>query len=251
MTAPLDSAAAGQWQLFPAGDSCLILKFGEVLSNQANRLVAQCARQLNDAVMKQELVGVTDIVPAMISVGVHYRPERVHCQADESPFDALKAQLEALLRKASTSQMYEPRLIEIPVCYGGDYGPDLDEVAASLKLTAQAVIELHSGQLLDVLMLGFAPGHPYIGVLDEQLNPQRRTTPRTKVAAGSIGLANRQSVIYPLELPGGWNLIGRTPLTMFDVCRGEPCLLQSGDKIRFVPIAPATFESIQTQERQR
>lgn len=238
------------WVISPAGDSCLVLKFGQVLSTQANRLAARCARQLADAVSRGEVSGVTDIVPAMISVGVHYRPERVVCRGDEYPFEVIKAQLEAVLRKAASVEAGQTRRIEIPVCYGGEYGPDLEEVAASLKLTPKALVELHSSQWLDVLMLGFAPGHPYIGVLDEQLNPQRRASPRTRVEAGSIGLANRQSVIYPLELPGGWSLIGRTPLTMFDACRPEPCLLQSGDKIRFMPIEPARFESILRGERQ-
>lgn len=246
---PLVSAAAEPWAITPAGDSCLVLKFGEVLGAHANRLAAQYAQQLGEAVRAGELVAVTDIVPAMISVGVHYRPEQVPCNADQSPYAALTAQLEAILHKAAAGQRPAPRLIEIPVCYGGEHGPDLHEVAASLELTPQALIDLHSSQPLDVLMVGFAPGHPYIGVLDEQLNPPRRATPRTQVAAGSIGLANRQSVIYPLELPGGWNLIGRTPLTLFDAYRAEPCLVQSGDRIQFVPITPATFASIQHEER--
>lgn len=247
---PQGSVSAQPWVASPAGDSCLVLKFGQVLSTDTNRRVAHCAKQLNEAVRTGELSAVTDIVPAMVSVGVHYRPEQVPCADDECPFEALTRQLEAVLCKANTAQGSAARRIEIPVCYGGDHGPDLEEVAASLKLTPQALIELHCGQWLDVLMMGFAPGHPYIGVLDSQLNPGRRATPRTQVAAGSIGLANRQSVIYPLELPGGWSLIGRTPLTMFDAYRQAPCLLQSGDKIRFVPIEPSTFESLLHEERQ-
>lgn len=248
-TQPLGSATADNWVIAPAGDSCLVLSFGTVLSTEANRQAAQCARQLTQALLKGELPGVSDIVPAMISVGVHYRPERVICQGEQSPFEVLQAQLAAVLHQAAAEQLPEPRLIEIPVCYGGEHGPDLQAVAAGLGLTPQAVIDLHCSQTLDVLMVGFAPGHPYIGVFDQQLNPQRRATPRTRVAAGSVGLANRQSVIYPLELPGGWNLIGRTPLTLFDAARAEPCLLHSGDRVRFVPIEPSTFDSIFSQER--
>ncbi len=245
----LDSVQA--WTLSPAGDSCLVLNFGAVLSAERNRLVARCARQLDAAARQGLLPGITDIVPAMVSLGIHYRPEQIACQGDDSPYEALAAQLEAVLRQADDTQAGEPRLVEIPVCYGGEQGPDLDEVARGLGLTPQALIDLHSGQWLDVLMVGFAPGHPYIGVLDERLDPQRRKSPRTQVAAGSIGLANRQSVIYPLELPGGWNLIGRTPLTMFDAYRAEPCVLHSGDKVRFVPIEPRQFASLSEQEHTR
>lgn len=233
----------------PAGDSCLILTFAQVLSPEANRQAARCARHLNEAVLRGELVGITDIVPAMVCVGVHYRPEHVTHTEGQSPYAALADQLAAVMRKAATAEADAPRLIEIPVCYGGEHGPDLEEVATSLGIAPEAVIELHTGQWLDVLMVGFAPGHPYIGVLDASLAPPRKATPRTKVAAGSIGLANRQSVIYPLELPGGWNLIGRTPLTLFDARRQEPCLLQNGDKVRFVPIEASTFASILNEER--
>ena len=245
---PLVSDPVQGWTLSPAGDSCLVVTFGAVLSAESNRLVARCARQLDAAARQGLLPGITDIVPAMVSLGVHYRPEQVACEGDQCPFEALAAQVEALLRQADDSQASAPRLIEIPVCYGGEHGPDLDQVAQGLGLTPQALVDLHSGQWLDVLMVGFAPGHPYIGVLDPRLDPQRRPSPRAQVAAGSIGLANRQSVIYPLELPGGWNLIGRTPLKMFDAYRGEPCLLHSGDKVRFVPIEPGQFAALSQQE---
>lgn len=239
------------WDLYPVGDSCLVLKVSEVFSTEANRLVARYARQLGSAVLEHTLTGVTDIVPAMVSVAVHYRPEQVACRGDECAFEALKAQLKAVLAQAAAAQVAETRQVDIPVCYGGDYGPDLAEVAAALKLTPHRLIELHASQPLDVLMVGFAPGHPYIGMLDAQLSPPRRGTPRAQVAAGSIGLANRQSVIYPLQLPGGWNLIGRTPLAMFDARRAQPCLLRSGDKVRFVPIEAGEFQSILNEETGR
>ncbi|AIR91701.1 5-oxoprolinase subunit PxpB [Pseudomonas cremoricolorata] len=243
------SVPVERWTIHPAGDSCLVLTFGQVLDVDTNRRVAHYARQLNEAVLEGELHGVSDIVPAMVSIGVHYRPEQVACTEGQYPYEAFCEQLDAVLRRAGSSSAAAPRVIDVPVCYGGEYGPDLDAVADALKLTPESLIELHGGQMLDVLMVGFAPGHPYIGVLDPRLNPPRRATPRTHVAAGSIGLANRQSVIYPLELPGGWNLIGRTPLTVFDAYRTQPCLMQSGDKIRFVAITPAVFESMREEGR--
>lgn len=238
------SANALPWVATYAGDSCLVLTFGSALSAQTTRTIAACALQLKQAGGRGELPEVTDIVPAMLSIGIHYRPERVPDAEQCGPFAALQARIERILGSVSGSSAFEPRRIEIPVCYGGDHGPDLIEVAGQLGLTPQALVDLHSREWVDVLMLGFAPGHPYIGVLPERLDPPRRARPRTQVAAGSIGLANRQSVIYPLELPGGWNLIGRTPLKMFDVDRGEPCLLQAADKVRFMPITPSAFDSI-------
>lgn len=243
------SNAAAPWTAVYAGDSCLMLTFGDVLSAPVTRRVAACARRLQQAVEAGELSGVTDIVPAMVSLGIHYRPERVASGDGTGPFEALLGQIENILEGTAARDAFEPRRIEIPVCYGGDHGPDLDEVAGQLGVTPQALIELHGSEWIDVLMLGFAPGHPYIGVLPAQLNPPRRATPRKQVAAGSIGLANRQSVIYPLALPGGWNLIGRTPLNLFDVYRDEPCLLQAGDKVRFVPITRSAFDTISREGR--
>jgi inhibitor of KinA len=245
---PTGGDAREAWRVYPVGDSCLVLKVSDVFSTEANRLVARYARLLSSAVLEHKVAGVTDIVPAMVSVAVHYRAEQVACRRDECAFEALKAKLEAVLAADAVAQGSEARIVDIPVCYGGDYGPDLEEVAGALKLTPHQLIELHTCQPLDVLMMGFAPGHPYIGMLGAQLSPQRRASPRARVAAGSIGLANRQSVIYPLELPGGWHLIGRTPLSMFNAERAEPCLLRSGDKVRFVPIEPGDFQSTLTEE---
>jgi KipI family sensor histidine kinase inhibitor len=152
--------------------------------------------------------------------------------------------LNRLLKTVSATQGTSPRVVEIPVCYGGEHGPDLEDVARTCGLSAAEVVELHSGARVDVMMLGFAPGHPYIGMFDEKLNPGRRATPRTAVAAGSIGLANRQTVIYPLTLPGGWNLIGRTPLVLFDPSRDAPCLVNAGDAVRFVPITAEQYQTM-------
>lgn len=179
---------------------------------------------------------IHDIVPAMSTVGVHYDPHRVaRGAADPLPYRIVEALLERILHDGG---------IDIPVCYGGEQGPDLADVARTCALSVEEVVALHAGARVDVMMIGFAPGHPYIGFLDERLAPARRATPRTAVPPGSIGLANRQSVIYPVTLPGGWNLIGRTPLRMFDPSREAPCLLRAGDAVRFVPIGPAEFEAM-------
>ena len=142
------------------------------------------------------------------------------------------------------------RTIDIPVCYGGEHGPDLSEVAKVTGLTEQEVIQMHCAPGSMVFMLGFAPGHPYIGIHDPLFALPRREVPRTVVPAGSVAIANRQSTIYPTRLPGGWHILGATPLKLFDVARPQPTLLLPGDHIRFVPISPAEFDELAAQQNQ-
>src|SRR5690606_28650988 len=132
----------------------------------------------------------------------------------------------------------DARQVDIPVCYGGEHGPDLEDVARHCGLSPQEVIRLHSGTPAYVFMLGFAPGAPYIGIHDPKLAIGRRDTPRTVGPAGSVAIANLQTVIYPNASPGGWNLIGSTPAVLFDPAREPVTLLAPGDTVRFVPIGP-------------
>ncbi|MGF6244688.1 KipI family sensor histidine kinase inhibitor [Paraburkholderia sp. GAS38] len=244
---PLNRAAANaasdaaEWTLHASGERLLIVELQAKDRVAANRRARDFAARIG----AENLPYISDIVPAMTTVGIHYSPSRVPLVREgQAPYEALVETLNRLLASVAASQSAAARVVEIPVCYGGEHGPDLEDVARACGLSVAEVIELHSGALVDVMMLGFAPGHPYIGMFDEQLSPARRATPRTAVAAGSIGLANRQTVIYPLTLPGGWNLIGRTPLTLFDPAREAPCLVDAGDQIRFVPITPAQFDTL-------
>lgn len=236
---------APHWPISPCGDTCLIIELAQAFSAQANRQVAALAGHLQALRLAGQLRGVVDIVPAMVTVGVHYHPGAVHCQPGELPWRSLGRQLDQALRDAPDLQSsHAPRSIELPVCYGGEHGPDLEAVAASCGMTPAEVIACHSAEPVAVLMLGFAPGHAYVGRFDERLGLPRRDVPRTQVARGSIGLANRQSVIYPSELPGGWHLIGRTPVSVFDLAQAEPCLLRAGDRVRFVPIDAGQFKAL-------
>ncbi|TAL56893.1 5-oxoprolinase subunit PxpB [Pandoraea sp.] len=226
----------------PSGDRCLIVEFEASDPFAANRFVRAAAACIEAAA----LPGVTDVVPALHTVGVHYQPHRVRLSGALLPHLALTEILQSMLADLSLPAVGDARVIELPVCYGGDCGPDLEAVAALCNLRPAQLIELHCAAPVEVLMLGFAPGHPYIGRLDARLSPPRRATPRTVVPAGSLGLANRQTVIYPMNLPGGWHLIGRTPLPLFDARRGsQPCLLRPGDRVRFVPIEPNEFAAMQ------
>jgi KipI family sensor histidine kinase inhibitor len=227
-------------RLLPSGDRCLVVEFGERIELAVNRRACAFARVLADAA----LPGVTDIVPSYAAVAVHYQPELVPRQDDDLPLAALSRLVQDLLADSVDDDAEPARLVEIPVCYGGRHGPDLDDVAQACGLARDEVVRLHTAAAGHVFMLGFAPGHPYIGLWDRRLALPRRSSPRTRVPAGSVALANRQSVIYPFESPGGWHLIGRTPLAMFDITRDPPCLLQPGDSVRFVEIAAAQFDAM-------
>jgi KipI family sensor histidine kinase inhibitor len=140
-----------------------------------------------------------------------------------------------------------PRLLEIPVCYGGEFGPDLEKVAAAHGLRADRVIELHSSRTYHAYFLGFAPGFAYLGDLPDSLATPRLATPRKKVPVGSVGIAGKQTAVYPFATPGGWNLLGRTPLRMFQVGRDPMELLDVGDEVRFHPITRQTFSALENR----
>lgn len=137
------------------------------------------------------------------------------------------------------------RLVKLPVCYGGEWGPDLEEVSRHCRLAPEEVIALHSGADYTIYMIGFAPGFPYMGGLPERLATPRRETPRVRVAAGSVGIGGGQTGVYPLETPGGWQLIGRTPLSLFRPDREPPVLLAAGDRVRFVPVSEECFRELE------
>jgi KipI family sensor histidine kinase inhibitor len=236
----MESRSFPAWELFHSGESLVIVKVCEHDPGCANRIARAFAAQIASA----NLTFVRDIVPAMTAVAVHYVPSLVSTEeTGKLPHWVVAKLLSELLQNVTIGKQAQPRVFDIPVCYGGEHGPDLDQVAATCGLSAADVISLHGESVVDVMMIGFAPGHPYIGMLDERLAVPRRVTPRPAVPQGSIGLANRQSVIYPVMLPSGWNLIGRTPLQMFDPERTEPCLLRAGDQVRFVPISREEFDA--------
>lgn len=187
-----------------------------------------------------------ETVPAFASVAVHYDPREVPdddtSPSDErSSYERFAAAVAASLRDLTEESLPEPRTVEIPVCYGNEYGPDLDEVARQHQLSPEAVVALHVGGTYRVYMLGFAPGFPYLGGLAPAIATPRRAEPRTAVPAGSVGIGGSQTGIYPLVLPGGWQLIGRTPLRLFDPAREPPTLLAVGDAVRFRSITPNEF----------
>lgn len=216
-----------------AGDAGLLLEFEAAIAPAVNARVVGAA----EAFRSLRLSGVRDVVPTFRSVAVHLDP----LAADRT---ALRA---ALIEGAQSGPMEATgRLIDVPVVYGGEGGPDLDEVAAHAGLSTEAVIARHAGVIYRVFMLGFLPGFAYLGSVDAQIAAPRRAVPRLRVPAGSVGIAGRQTGVYPRASPGGWQIIGHTARTMFDVSRSPSALLRAGDSVRFVP-TPADDPDLQVR----
>jgi len=208
-----------------AGDSALVVEFGNEISQEVNRRVHTLANALGEG----SFPGLGELVPTYRSLLVHYDPLRLSC-------DEVKALVSEVFQKCEESPSFEPRLIEIPVIYGGEFGPDIEFVAEYNGLLIEEVISLHSEATYTVYMLGFSPGFAYLGGMPEAIATPRLETPRALVPAGSVGIAGEQTGIYPIATPGGWRLIGRTPLKLFDAERNPPTLLKAGDLVRFVPM---------------
>jgi inhibitor of KinA len=231
------AAVPPEWRIVPLGDRCLVVEFEQRVDAAINRK----ARALANALLARPPQGVVDVAPAFCSVAVFYRPEQF--VSEPSPFQQLRLAIEAVLGAGLESTPGPERVVRVPVCYGGEHGPDLDEVAAACGMTPDEVVRSHVAAEHVVFMLGFSPGFPYIGGLDPRLSLPRRATPRTSIPAGTVAIARDQTAIYSFETPGGWNLIGRTPIKLFDPLAEPPCRLQPGDQIRFFPIPPDEFDS--------
>ncbi|MBI3491951.1 MAG: 5-oxoprolinase subunit PxpB [Acidobacteria bacterium] len=214
-----------------AGDSALVVEFDA----HVDPVINDRAISLSDAIRSAGIGGIRDVVPTYRSVAVYFDPLR-------TDYDALVKRVE---REASTPSIQPGTaraLLRIPVCYGGDFGPDLAGVAAFARLSEQEVVGLHGASTYRVFMLGFVPGFAYMGVVDSRIAMPRRATPRVRVPLGSVGIAGAQTGIYPAETPGGWQVIGRTPIKPFDPQRVEPFLLQAGDAVRFDAISREEFD---------
>jgi inhibitor of KinA len=218
------------------GDQALIIEFGDRIDPALSEQIAAVAQQLRES----RPIGVLDIVPAYSMLALHYDPGAVG--AGPPPYDALVETIDDWLKTHSIETSPPGRLVEIPVCYGGAFGEDLEAVARGRNLPVEDVIAIHSGATYHVHLLGFVPGFAYLGGLDARLATPRRETPRPHVPPGSVGIGGEQTGVYPLDTPGGWHVIGRTPLQMFRPGAIPPSLLSAGDTVRFVPISEQAFE---------
>lgn len=215
-----------------AGDTAMVVEFGDGI----DRALSDRVLRLGARVRAARLRGVVETVPTFRSLMVHYDPL-------STDHGSLQRELGALLEDDDASTG-EARLWRIPACYEAAYAPDLEEVAQRTGLTAAEVIRLHSGTLFHIYMIGFVPGYPYMGDLPPALVLPRRADPRVRVPPGSIAIASSMTAIYPLESPGGWHLIGTTPIRLFDASQPRPALFSPGDKVRFEPVDAPQFEEI-------
>jgi inhibitor of KinA len=232
-----------------AGDQSLLITFGqpgtkgraEVRPRQTQITIEahECVRRLLLLMELEPVAGVRNLHPAYGSLLVKFDALKLR-------HDELEKILRGYLGRLEMVDLPEPRLVEIPVCYGSEYGPDLNEVAALHGLTAAQVIELHASNTYLVYFLGFVPGFAYLGELPEALVMPRLATPRRIVPAGSVGIAGHQTGVYPFVTPGGWRLVGRTPLAMFRTDRDGLSLLSIGDRVRFTPISRERFAAMET-----
>ena len=232
--------------LTPLGDRALLIHLGDTIDEATHRRVRAVWARLTT----RPISGTIEVVPAFASVAVHYDPARVPNELggrrEASPYDRFAAAVAAALGDLGEASLPASRSVEVPVCYGDAYGPDLGEVAERHGLSPDEVVRLHSSATYRVYMLGFAPGFAYLGGLPDVIATPRRPEPRTSVPAGSVGIGGSQTGIYPLVLPGGWQLIGRTPLRLFDARQSSPTVLAVGDVVRFRPIAPNDFTHLAT-----
>ena len=215
-----------------ASDQSLLVYFGQEITIETNRRVAQLLWLLE----MEPVPGIRNLHPAYCSLLIKFDPLK---WAHED----LQAVLQSYVDRLEEVRLPEPRQVEIPVCYGGELGPDLNDVAALHGMTPAQVIELHASAVYQVYFLGFTPGFAYLGGLPDALITPRLNTPRRKVPAGSVGIAGKQSGVYPFATPGGWRLLGRTPLTMFQQDRDDMSLLSIGDQVRFAPISQEQFNA--------
>ena len=209
----------------PCGDSMLLVELEPVIDPVINERAILLASRIRE----RKARGVRDIAPGYSTLGIHYDPLQTDLAALEQAIEQEFAGL------ASLDAIADRAVIEIPVNYGGEYGPDLDAVATFAGCSVDEVIKRHSSRTYRVYMLGFVPGFAYMGRVDPSLAAPRHRVPRERVPAGSVGIAGLQTGVYPVESPGGWQLIGHTTTLMFDANRDQPSLLSAGDLVRFVP----------------
>ena len=225
----------------PFGDKAIRVEFGSIVSPEINAKV----HALNHAISNAQLSGVCECVPAYRSLTITYDPEKIGYDDLVSKVRNLEEAFEA---RASERKA---RRIVIPVVYGGDSGPDLERVSQYHNLKENEVMEIHSRNEYLVYMIGFIAGFPYLGKLPDEIATPRLETPRLRVPQGSVGIAEDQTGIYPRQAPGGWQIIGRTPMKLFDPTWQPPALLQPGDYVKFKPISSEEFSKIQASEEKQ
>jgi inhibitor of KinA len=229
------------FSISPLGDTAIIINFKEVIDEKVNNEVIQLFKSLKNASLKF----VKDIVPAYASITIHYDLFAFYQQKKQ--VDALSfftGEIKRIIDQENTTPLVSShKKIKIPVCYADKYAPDINEMSREKKLSHTEIIRIHISKTYRVYMIGFLPGFAYMGEVEEKIAMPRKDQPRNVVEAGSVGIAGLQTGIYPFDSPGGWQIIGKTPLKLFDKEKDHPVLLQPGDEIEFYSITEDEFKN--------
>ena len=233
------------YRIFPLGDNALTIDFGNVIQPSINKEVIARFNQLQ----LHPISGMIEAIPAYSSLTIYYDVPKLKkiIGQGKTVFDWMKEKLEVILKEPAPEKIIAERFVKIPVCYDNECAPDIQQLAATKNISVEEVIQIHSSINYKVFMLGFLPGFVYMGEVDERIVMPRKQEPEN-VVPGSVGIAGKQTGIYPLASPGGWQIIGRTPLKLFDAERVEPTLLKAGDTVQFYAINKKEFEQIQSKE---
>ena len=230
------------YTIFPLADAALTHNFGNIIDTKINHYVLSLFYHFK----RKKNPFITDIVPAYSSLSFYYHvPAMKQSAVDRTAFDMMKQMIETALEEGVDFEQnaIPPRKISIPVCYSKAFAPDMDFIALENNISIEKIIQVHTRQLYTVCMIGFLPGFAYMGKVDEAIAVPRKKQPKAIVAPGAVGIAGKQTGIYPLESPGGWQIIGRTPIRIFDKEKNDPVLLQPKDQIQFYSITQDEFEN--------
>jgi inhibitor of KinA len=225
----------------PLGDHAITITFGDTITEEINQQALSFFNCLKD----RKIIGIRDFIPTYTSVTVVYDIMAIQ-KYDKtiSAFNYLHREIEKALRHLDEYKTEPGKIIQIPLCYDASLGIDLKEMAEQKNLSIEEIVQLHSSVTYRVYMIGFMPGFPYMGKVTDEIAMPRKKSPRKNVVAGSVGIADFQTGIYPFDSPGGWNIIGQTPMMMFNTSYTETCLLKPGDKVNFVPISLREFKQL-------
>ena len=226
------------YSLCPLGDSAILINFDNIINEGVNKKVLAFFNQIKQSA----LPGIRDIVPAYCSLAIHYDPLLVS-NKHHTAFEYYSDQVTTILNSESEDVQNIYRMIRIPVCYSKKFGVDLNTISIARKISVEEIIALHSGKKYRIYMIGFLPGFAYMGEIDEKIRMPRLSQPRFKIEAGSVGIAGKQTGIYPVESPGGWQIIGRTPISIFNNTSEDPVLFQPGDEVQFYSITEDEFKN--------
>lgn len=227
-------------RIYSIHDRAITIEFSQTIDEHINMQVIAWQQEIES----NPFPGFIECVPAYSSLTIYFGAD---CNIDDLK-NKLQKKITITENKNhfnTSSKNQDEQTIEIPVCYDSEFGYDLPWLSSALKLSIEEIIQIHSEHMYRVYMIGFIPGFPYIGVLPQQLETSRKQNPSLKIPSGSIGIAGKQTGIYPTEIPGGWQIIGRTPLTIFNKLNEPACLLKAGDRVKFVPITKKEFDQFQ------